>query len=78
MLYSFTLIYFRTILFDLELQSIFKMAAKFTITLSILPVNQYYYRQKKLIKNKIKKCGGNIAYHNILEDNILYHGSIEK
>ena len=47
MYYSFTLIYFRTILFDLELQSIFKMAAKFSLTLSILTVNQSYYRQKK-------------------------------
>ena len=33
----------------------FKMAAKLTITLSILPVNQHYYRQKKIkIKLKIK------------------------
>ena len=32
----------------LELQSIFKMAAKFTLELAILPVNQHYYEQKTL------------------------------
>ena len=58
--FIFTLIYFRTILFYLELQSMFKIAAKFPITLTILPDNQHYYRLKKLIKNK-KYCGGNIA-----------------
>ena len=44
-------------LFDLELQIIFKMAAKFTLTLSIIPVNQQYYTQKKTqlkIKNNVK------------------------
>ena len=45
--YSFTLIYLRTVLFDLELHIIFKMAANFTLTLSILQVNQHYYTQKK-------------------------------
>ena len=29
----------------LELQSIVKMAAKFTLKLSILPVNQHYYEK---------------------------------
>ena len=32
----------------LELQSIFKMAVKFTLELAILPVNQHYYEQKTL------------------------------
>ena len=32
----------------LELQSIFKMTAKFILKLSILPVNQHYYEQKTL------------------------------
>ena len=32
----------------LELQSIFTMAAKCTLKLSILPVNQHYYEQKTL------------------------------
>ena len=32
----------------LELQNIFKMAAKFALKMSILPVNQYYYEQKTL------------------------------
>ena len=32
----------------LELQSLFKMAAKFSPKLSILPVNQQYYEQKTL------------------------------
>ena len=30
----------------LELQSIFKMATKFSFKLSILPVNQHYYEQE--------------------------------
>ena len=30
----------------LELQSIFKMVAKLSLKLSILPVNQHYYEQK--------------------------------
>ena len=34
----------------LEVLSIFKMAAKFTLTLSIVPVNQHYYEQKTLNK----------------------------
>ena len=34
--------------YALELQSIFKMAAKFSPKLSILPVNQHYYEQKTL------------------------------
>ena len=32
----------------LELQSIFKMATKFTLKSSILPVNQHYYEQETL------------------------------
>ena len=47
MLHSLTLIYLRTIICDLELQNISKMAAIITLTLSILPVNQHYYGQKK-------------------------------
>ena len=35
----------------LEVQSILKMAAKFTLKLSILPVNQHYYEQKTLKNN---------------------------
>ena len=34
--------------YALELQSIYKMAAKFTPKLSIIPVNQHYYEQKTL------------------------------
>ena len=40
----------------LEIQSIFKMAAKFTLKLSILPVNQHYHDQKNTelkIKNNL-------------------------
>ena len=69
--YSFTLIYLRTVLFDLELQIIFKMAAKFTLTLSILQVNQHYYTQKikqLKIKNNVEVIK---LYYNILEDNIF-------
>ena len=43
-----------------ELQSIFKMAAKFTLKLSILPVNQHYFKQKHSIKNQ-KQSGCSIA-----------------
>ena len=45
----------------LDLQSIFKMAAKFTLKLSILPVNQHYYEQKHSIKNQ-KQSVCNIAF----------------
>ena len=40
----------------LELRSIFKMAAKFNLELSILPVNQHYYEQTNTqlkIKNNL-------------------------
>ena len=46
----------------LELQSIFKMAAKFSLKLSILPVNQHYYEQKTLNLHQ-KQSGCNIALH---------------
>ena len=35
--------------YALELQSIFKMAAKLSLKLSILPVNKHYYEQKTLM-----------------------------
>ena len=40
----------------LDLQSTFKMAAKYTLKLSILPINQHYYEQKNTqlkIKNNL-------------------------
>ena len=49
----------------LELQSIFEMAAKFTLKLPILSVNQHYYEQYHSIKNQ-KQSGSNILYSNIL------------
>ena len=44
----------------LELQTIFKTAAKFTLKLTILPVKQHYHEKTQQIKNK-KQSGCNIA-----------------